>query len=78
VSNVFFVLACVIVYVVLSDRVGFLILSFAILSFLFWRFGEPPLRSAVISILATLFIQVSFVDVLRVPLPRGLLDRILW
>lgn len=77
-SNMFIVLVLIVVYVLLSERVGFILLSLAILTILFWRFGEPWLRGAIIAAVATLFIQFSFVDVLRVPLPRGLLDRLLW
>ncbi len=36
---------------------------------LFWRLRVPLLRSALIAVLATAFIQVSFVNVLRVPAP---------
>ena len=78
VGNMLLVLALIIVYVLLSQRVGFIILSFAILLVLFWRLRVPLLRSALIAVLATAFIQVSFVNVLRVPLPGGLLDRLLW
>ena len=78
VGNMLLVLALIVVYVTLSQRIGFVVLSLAILMILFWRLGVPPLRSALIAVLATVFIQISFADVLRVPLPRGVLDRILW
>jgi putative tricarboxylic transport membrane protein len=76
--NMLLVLALVGAYVLLSERVGFLLLSFAMLTILIWRFGNSLYRSVVVAVIATLFIQISFVSILRVPLPRGLLDRFLW
>ena len=35
-------------------------------------------RNIVITIVATAFIQLSFSNILRVPLPRGLLERVMW
>ena len=78
VGNMLLVLALIVVYVMFSQRIGFVLLSLAMLMILFWRLHVPPLRTALIAMRATLFIQVAFADLLRVPLPRGLLDRILW
>jgi putative tricarboxylic transport membrane protein len=78
VGNMLLVLALIVVYVVLSQRIGFILLSLAILIILFWRLGLPLLRAVVIAAISTLFIQLSFANLLRVPLPRGLLDRVLW
>jgi putative tricarboxylic transport membrane protein len=77
-GNMLLVLVLIVVYVMFSQRIGFVPLSLAMLMILFWRFDVSPMRSAMIAIGATLFIQVAFADLLRVPLPRGLLDRILW
>jgi putative tricarboxylic transport membrane protein len=77
-GNMLLVLALIVVYVLFSQRIGFVPLSLAMLMILFWRFDIPPIRSAVIAVAATLFIQVAFADLLRVPLPRGILDRVLW
>jgi putative tricarboxylic transport membrane protein len=78
VNNILLVLALIVAYVLLSERIGFVLLSLAILMMLFWRLGVAPLRAALIAVLATAFIQISFASGLRVPLPRGLLDRVLW
>ena len=61
-----------------ADAIGFAPLAFAILMVLFLRFGVPPLRGAVIAALTVLFIHLTFVTLLRVPLPGGLIDRLLW
>jgi hypothetical protein len=44
----------------------------------FLRFGVPAFKGAIIAALMIVFIQISFVSLLRVPLPRGILDRLLW
>jgi putative tricarboxylic transport membrane protein len=77
-TNVVIALALIIAYVLLDDYVGFAPLAFAILMVLFLRFGVRPLRGAVIAAFTVLFIHLTFVTLLRVPLPGGLIDRLLW
>jgi len=77
-ANMFLVLGVIIVYVTLSERVGFIVLSLAILLLLFWWFGVPMQRAVVIAVLTTGFIYIGFVRFLRVPLPRGILAGIIW
>ena len=76
--NVLLVLGMVIVYVTLSEHIGFIVLSLAMLLFLFWWFGIPLLRSVAIAVVTTAFIHIGFVKFLRVPLPRGILSAIVW
>lgn len=76
--NMLLVLGMIIVYVTLSERIGFVVLSLAMLLSMFWWFGVPLLRSVVIAVLTTAFIYVGFVRFLRVPLPRGILAGVLW
>ena len=78
VVNMLLVLGMIIVYVTLSERIGFVVLSLAMLMSMFWWFGVPLLRSLVIAALTTAFIYVGFVRFLRVPLPRGILSGVLW
>jgi putative tricarboxylic transport membrane protein len=78
VGNLLVVLGLILVYVLLSERIGFIPLSIAILIALFLRLKVPPLRSVVIAAAATAFIYVAFARFLRVPLPRGLLEGIVW
>ena len=61
-----------------SERIGFIPLSIAILIALFLRLRVPPVRSVVIAVAATALIYVAFARFLRVPLPRGLLEGIIW
>ena len=71
-------LALILVYVFFSERIGFIPLSIAILLILFWRQGIRLGTGAAVAVVATLAIQFAFSDMLRVPLPRGLLAGYLW
>jgi len=77
-GNFAWVLASIIVYVVLDERIGFIPLSLVLLVALFWRLGVPLVRSIVIAALSTTFLYIAFARFLRVPLPRGLLEGIVW
>jgi putative tricarboxylic transport membrane protein len=78
VVNMLLVLGMILVYMLLAERIGFIVLSLAMLLFLFWWFGVPLLRSVAIAVSTTAFIYIGFVRFLRVPLPRGVLSGILW
>jgi putative tricarboxylic transport membrane protein len=77
-GNFLLALALILVYVFFSERVGFIPLSLAILLILFWRQGVSLRNGAIVAVAATLAIQVAFSDLLRVPLPRGILTNYLW
>lgn len=70
-----FILAFVltIAYVLLDEEVGFIPLGIAILMVLFIRQGVNWRRSATIAVATVVITQVLFGNLLRVPLPRGLL-----
>ncbi len=71
-------LVLILAYVFLAEPVGFIPASIGILLILFLRQREPFGRSLVIAVAATLAIQFAFADMLRVPLPRGILTEYLW
>ena len=73
VSNAFFVLGIVIVFVTVFNSVGFLITSAVLLFLLMKKLGVTLLRSAIASLVITLFINLMFSKILRVPLPAGIL-----
>ncbi len=77
-GNFLLALALILVYVFFSERIGFIPLSIAILLILFWRQGIRLGTGAAVAVVATLAIQFAFSDMLRVPLPRGLLAGYLW
>ncbi len=72
VGNAFSVLGIIILYVAVVDRVGFLVTSSVLLFILMKKLGAPVLRSAISSVCITLFINVMFLKILRVPLPPGI------
>jgi putative tricarboxylic transport membrane protein len=78
VGNLAVVLGLILVYVLFSERIGFIPLSIAILVALFLRLKVRPLLSVAVAVAATAFIYVAFARFLRVPLPRGLLEGIVW
>ncbi len=78
VLNMAIVLLLIVAYVLLAEGIGFIPMSLGILTILFWRLGVEWRRNIVITIVATAFIQLSFSNILRVPLPRGLLERVMW
>ncbi len=73
VTNAFFVLGIIVVYVVAVDKVGFLVTSAILLFLLMKKLGAPAKRSAIASVCITLFINIMFLKILRVPLPPGIL-----
>ena len=71
-------IALILAYVFLSETLGFIPIAVAILLVLFLR-QEVKLPTALVTAVATaIVIHIAFADFLRVPLPRGLLDRVLW
>jgi len=64
-----------IAYIVLAERVGFLIIAPLALFAMFIAFGVRPVTSVVVAIIGTLIIWYAFYKLLRVPLPWGVLTR---
>ena len=71
--NAFFVLAIIVIFVAVVNIVGFLITSAVLLFVLMKRLGVTILKSAIASLVITLFINLMFSKILRVPLPSGIL-----
>jgi len=65
-------------YIFLSDWIGFIPLSLATVSILLYRLGSSVFTAGVIAILTTVVIQFLFAKVLLVPLPAGWLQGIVW
>ena len=72
------VLASVVVYMLASERLGFLVTSVLILSALMWVLRVRPARAVLIAMIATLVIHTLFYKLLRVPLPWGVLTPWAW
>ncbi len=76
--NAVLMVVFLLLYILLSDWIGFIPLSLATVSILLYRLGSSLLSSAVIAILTTIVIQFLFAKVLLVPLPAGWLQGIVW
>jgi putative tricarboxylic transport membrane protein len=70
-------LAMLLLYVLVSETVGFILVSLVFLGSLFLWLGVRPVTAVVTSIVATISIQYFFGTLLRVPLPRGWLTNIM-
>jgi putative tricarboxylic transport membrane protein len=71
------VIAVLIVYILLAETVGFIPIAIVFLGSLFLWLGVRPLPAAIIAVVATLAVHWFFATLLRVPLPRGLLNAVL-
>ena len=67
------VLATVVLYVLLSHRLGFLLVAPLCLALLFRTFGQRWRASLLWAVVGTLVVHVAFYKLLRVPLPWGVL-----
>jgi putative tricarboxylic transport membrane protein len=76
-TSFFLVLGLLLLYIVASETIGFIPLAFIFLLSLFFWLGVRPLSGVIIAAVATLSIHWFFSTMLRVPLPRGLLNTIL-
>lgn len=72
ISNALFVLGTVVAYVAVVNTAGFLITSAILLFMLMKKLGVTLLKSAIASLMITLFINILFSKILRVPLPYGI------
>jgi putative tricarboxylic transport membrane protein len=62
-------------YIVLAERIGFLIVAPLALFAMFVSFRVRPRTAFIVAIVGTLVIWYAFYKVLRVPLPWGVLTR---
>ena len=70
-------LGLLILYILLSEKIGFIPMALAFLLALFLWLGVRPLTAIITALITTIAIHEFFSTMLRVPLPRGLLDSIL-
>lgn len=77
-TNFALVIADLLFYAIVVDRLGFLITAVLFLSVLFLAFGVRRTRILPIAVAVTLVIHYGFYTLLRVPLPWGVLEGIAW
>jgi putative tricarboxylic transport membrane protein len=75
ISNVLVVLGAILAYILLADRIGFVLTAAAILLILFLWFRVRPLAAVLGAIIAVLFVDWFFGWMFRVPLPLGVLPN---
>ena len=68
----------IVLYILASDRVGFLLTSAAILLALFLVLDVKPLTALLVAIVGSLLVHFAFYKLLRVPLPWGVLQGVAW
>lgn len=76
--NFLLTVACLLFYIYLSDRLGFIFSAIAILSVMFMALGVRGKLILPIAIVTSFVIHTIFYKGLRVPLPWGLLTPIQW
>ena len=72
--NLVLLLLSLVLYILLSESIGFIPMSFAILALLFARLGSTPALSLSLAAATTAVLHLLFSKVLLVPLPSGLLQ----
>jgi putative tricarboxylic transport membrane protein len=76
-GSFFLTLVLLLVYILISETVGFIPISLIFLGALFIWLGVRPIPAVITSVAATFAIHWFFATMLRVPLPRGWLNSIL-
>lgn len=67
-----------VLYIVLSEPLGFIPVAFGLLVLLFCANGLPLPRALVLAAITTLAVHTAFYQLLRVPLPWGVLQGVAW
>ncbi|MFA6967715.1 tripartite tricarboxylate transporter TctB family protein [Bosea sp. (in: a-proteobacteria)] len=70
-------LASMLFYLVASEPLGFIPTAFLIQLGLFLWLGVRPLTALIVAVVMTVLVQYFFGSLMRVPLPRGILDSVL-
>lgn len=69
---------CLLFYIFLSGKLGFLICGFLILCAMMWTLSTRPQVFLPVALFATLLVHTIFYKGLRVPLPWGVLQPFAW
>lgn len=77
-TNLLLVMLALLAYILLSDWLGFILLSMLILSVLLYRLGSSITVALVIASATTAALYLMFAKLLLVPLPAGLLQGLMY
>jgi len=70
-------LGAMVFYLIASEPLGFIPTAFLIQLVLFLWFGVRPVMALIVATVMTIAVQYFFGSLMRVPLPRGILDSVL-
>ncbi|MDP3408448.1 tripartite tricarboxylate transporter TctB family protein [Bosea sp. (in: a-proteobacteria)] len=70
-------LGAMVFYLLASEPLGFMPTAFLIQLVLFLWFGVRPVMALIVAAVMTIAVQYFFGSLMRVPLPRGILDSVL-
>jgi putative tricarboxylic transport membrane protein len=70
--------ACNVFYLLVVERLGFLLTAFVYLAALMWVLRVRPVVAVPVAFIMALAIHYAFYKLLRVPLPWGVLQGIAW
>lgn len=70
-------LAAMVFYLVASEPLGFIPTAFLIQLVLFLWFGVRTVTAVIVAVVMTLLVHWFFGNLMRIPLPRGILDSVL-
>ncbi|HWL80311.1 MAG TPA: tripartite tricarboxylate transporter TctB family protein [Roseomonas sp.] len=73
-TNVLVLVLAIALFAAFAERVGFIPFAIAIMLAVQLRMGIAPLRAGLIAVLGTIGFHLLFNEVLRVPLPAGVLE----
>lgn len=76
--NFLVTVACLLFYIAVSDRLGFIPTAILILAAMFLALGVRRRLIVPVAVVVTLVIHTVFYKGLRVPLPWGVLQPVLW
>lgn len=77
-TNVILLVGSVVFYILFSDALGFVLVSFGILTLLLVRLGSGGVAGVALAAVVTAAIHSLFAKVLLVPLPWGVLQPVAW
>lgn len=78
VANFLLLAGSMLFYILLVDKLGFVLCGFIILVALFVKLGVALRIALPVALAVTLFIHTAFYKLLRVPLPWGWLQGVMW
>lgn len=76
--NAVVVIGLTIAFIAWSDRIGFIPTGIGLLIALFLAFRARPMTAIAVAIVATIAIHAVFYNILKVPLPWGILMPVAW